>query len=183
MLYSWKTMIQCLSGKSMRIWQVFRRSWVWIPEFFLSIDHQFLSLSATLTSLCMHKLNSWTTVRWVTISIHWQIQDFEKGVCSAMPKVAHRLIIIEVCGFDPSTRSAEKRNRLHFSSLFRMGSGGTFMLCTARGVGNTQFPCTRFRNHVISIVISWFQQWFHDFYKDFRLQWFQISTLTALRTA
>ena len=56
-----------------------------------------------------------------------------------------------------------------------------------RGVGNTQFPCTRLWNHVISIVISivisWFQQWFHDFYKDSRLQWFQISTLTALSTA
>ena len=42
-----------------------------------------------------------------------------------------------------------------------------------RGVGNTQFPCTRFRDFncdfVISTVISWFIQWFwitviSDFY-------------------
>ena len=48
MLYSWKTIIQCLSDKS--IWLVFRRSWVWIPEIFLWIE--FLSLSAYYNCHC-----------------------------------------------------------------------------------------------------------------------------------
>jgi len=57
---------------------------------------------------------------------------------------------------------------------------GRPVLDSTRGVGNTQFPCTRFRDFhcdfVISTVISWFLQ-------RFRITEIQISTLTALRTA
>ena len=66
-------------------------------------------------------------------------------------------------------------NQLYISLLYIFV---IFRVCVAKSEGlATQFLCTRFRNHVISIVISWFQQ------ISWLLPRFQISTLTALRTA
>ena len=64
-------------------------------------------------------VNCLQALRWIVDQ--WRIQDFEKGGSVSIP-CCH-------ASSDPSTRSAGKKSRLHFSH-FRMGSHGTFMLCT-----------------------------------------------------
>ena len=49
-------------------------------------------------------------------------------VYETLPEAVHKRI--EVCSADQSAQSTEKNFRLHFS-LLRMGSRGTFALCTA----------------------------------------------------
>ena len=53
------------------------------------------------------------------------------GQASGVAYARCRRQCIEACSADQSTRSTEKSLRLHFS-VIRMGSHGTFVLCTAR---------------------------------------------------
>ena len=47
---------------------------------------------------------------------------------------------------------------------------GIWLLTGSRGWQHT-IPCTRFRNHVISIVILWFQQWFQQWFQRVATSW------------
>ena len=62
----------------------------------------------------------------VVSAYQWRIQDFEKGGSVPIPR-GHAA---EGSCIEVRSAGAEKVFRLHFS-LIRMGSRGTFMLCTA----------------------------------------------------
>jgi len=87
-----------------------------------------LQPSCTHSRLKPHPLSNELATVTALGQWQWWIQDFETGGSVSFPR--SRRQCIEVCSGDPSTRSAEKFFHLHFS-LIRMGSCGTFVLCTA----------------------------------------------------